>query len=101
MSIDLILVQERGLEPPLRLRNWILSPARLPIPPLLHYIQHFVSDACPSHTTSLCAVGSGARSYLNKIKDLFGEVLRITSINFNKLNCHTSLGSTIPKIAKL
>ena len=31
----LFLVQEEGLEPTLSLENWILSPARLPIPPLL------------------------------------------------------------------
>ncbi len=30
------LVQEEGLEPTRLLRHWILSPARLPVPPLLH-----------------------------------------------------------------
>ena len=30
------MVQEKGLEPPLPFGNWILNPARLPIPPLLH-----------------------------------------------------------------
>ena len=29
------MVQEKGLEPPLPFGNWILNPARLPIPPLL------------------------------------------------------------------
>ena len=29
------MVQEKGLEPPLPFGNWILSPVRLPIPPLL------------------------------------------------------------------
>ncbi len=32
------LVQEKGLEPPLPFGNWILNPARLPIPPLLRVI---------------------------------------------------------------
>src|ERR1022692_1684684 len=30
------MVQEKGLEPPLPFGNWILSPVRLPVSPLLH-----------------------------------------------------------------
>lgn len=44
------MVQEEGVEPTLPFGNWILSPARLPIPPLLHnlvfqtYVQTIVPD---------------------------------------------------------
>jgi hypothetical protein len=31
------LVPEGGIEPPLCCQNWILNPARLPIPPLRHF----------------------------------------------------------------
>ncbi len=66
------LVREGGVEPPRAFTHWILSPARLPIPPLSQQelTVHYALDFCP-----LCPGLRPARPGLSTpMSNLFADV---------------------------
>ena len=59
------MVREGGLEPPRVLARWILSPVRLPIPPLSHRPTAFLKQLATPAASQLLINRSGLMSSRN------------------------------------